>query len=75
MKKISMTIVSVLCAGIFLFAGGSKESAGKNLVEVRIGIHANEGGAPLAAVAKEQGFFENTVLNPYLLSLKAAPPK
>lgn len=73
MKKISMTIVSVLCAGIFLFAGGSKESAGKNLVEVRIGIHANEGGAPLAAVAKEQGFFEKYGIKPVFTVVESGP--
>ncbi len=34
MKKISMTVFSVLCTGLFLFAGGSQESAGKNLIMV-----------------------------------------
>ena len=73
MKRISMTVLSVLCTGMFLFAGGSKDAAGKNLVEVRIGIHANEGGAPLAAVAKEQGFFEKYGIKPVFTLVESGP--
>jgi len=46
-----------------------------DLVTVRIGIHANEGGAPLAAVAQEQGFSKNTASIRYSPSSRAAPPK
>ncbi len=44
-----------------------------DLVTVRIGIHANEGGAPLAAVAQEQGFFKKYGINPVFTIVESGP--
>lgn len=42
-------------------------------VNVRIGIHANEGGAPLAAVARDQGFFKKYNINPIFTIVESGP--
>lgn len=71
MKKAIVVIMAILCTSV-VFAGGNKDAA-KDLVSVRIGIHANEGGAPLAAVAQEQGFFAKYGINPVFTIVESGP--
>lgn len=80
MKKILSVMVIAICAMGMIFAGGKKESAptsggdtGVKLANVRIGIHANEGGAPLAAVAADQGFFAKYGINPIFTVVESGP--
>jgi NitT/TauT family transport system substrate-binding protein len=40
---------------------------------VRIGIHANEGGTPLAAVAAEKGYFEKYGIKPVFTIVESGP--
>ena len=40
---------------------------------VRVGIHANEGGATLAAVAQEKGFFKKYGINPVFIIVESGP--
>jgi len=44
-----------------------------DLTTVRVGIHANEGGATLAAVAYEQGFFKKWNINPQFTIVESGP--
>ncbi|MHB1454136.1 MAG: ABC transporter substrate-binding protein [Saccharofermentanales bacterium] len=55
MKKISASIISFVMAAT-LFTGCNL--FGGRLTDVRIAIQGNVGGAPLAGIAQEQGFFE-----------------
>ncbi len=45
----------------------------KKLDTVRIGIHANEGGTPLAAVAAEKGYFEKYGIKPVFTIVESGP--
>ncbi|MDX9824859.1 MAG: ABC transporter substrate-binding protein [Sphaerochaeta sp.] len=58
MKKTLLVALMIVGVVASVWAAATPEKNGKELTTVRIGIHANEGGAPLAAVAQEQGFFE-----------------
>jgi len=70
MKKIPMVLLMILCVVYPVLAQGATESA---LADVRIGIHANEGGVPLAAVAKEQGIFAKYGINPIFTIVESGP--
>ncbi len=69
MKKLVTASVFVLCAALVL-AGGKKDGT---LVDVRVGVHANEGGVPLAAVAQDQGFFKKNGINPIFTIVESGP--
>ena len=72
MKRFTVVALALLCAVSVVFAGGGKES-GSTLTKVRIGIHGNEGGAPLAAVAKEQGIFAKYGIDPVFTIVESGP--
>lgn len=72
MKKAFVSLLIVLVAVTMVFASGAKEEK-KDLVNVRLGIHANEGGTPLAAVAAEKGFFEKHGINPIFTIVESGP--
>lgn len=71
MKKTMMVVVLIIATIGSLFAAASAEKPA--LTTVRLGIHANEGGAPLAAVAKEKGFFEKHGINPVFTIVESGP--
>jgi NitT/TauT family transport system substrate-binding protein len=64
MRKLITIVLLVLCATTAMAAG---------TVKVRIGVHANEGGAPLAAVAQEQGFFKKYGIEPVFTIVESGP--
>jgi NitT/TauT family transport system substrate-binding protein len=66
MKKLVTVALLVLCTVLAL-------SAAPALVNVRVGVHANEGGAPLAAVAQDQGFFKKYGINPQFTIVESGP--
>lgn len=72
MKKALFTLLVITLAMTTIFAAGAKEEK-KDLVNVRLGIHANEGGTPLAAVAAEKGFFEKHGINPVFTIVESGP--
>ncbi len=63
MKRLFTAAVLVLCA---LAAAAAP-------VTVRVAIHANEGGAPLAAVARDQGIFQKYGINPVFTIVESGP--
>lgn len=71
MKKILVVSLLVLAVLFPVVAAGTTETA--QLVNVRTAIHANEGGAPLAAVAKEKGFFAKYGINPVFTIVESGP--
>ena len=74
MKKFTLVALALICASTLVFAGGAKESSSeKALTKVRVGIHGNEGGAPLAAVAQEQGFFAKYGIEPVFTIVESGP--
>ncbi|MCK9287007.1 MAG: hypothetical protein PHU24_10525 [Sphaerochaetaceae bacterium] len=73
MKKLLMVSLMTLCVLFAVSAAGTAETAGPKLVDVRVGIHANEGGAPLAAVAQEEGFFAKYGINPIFTIVESGP--
>lgn len=54
-------------------ASGGEAAKPLEMVDVRIGIHGNVGGAPLAGVAIEQGFFEEEGINPIVTVVESGP--
>jgi NitT/TauT family transport system substrate-binding protein len=66
MKKLIALALLVICAGAAMAAGPA-------LVTVRAGVHANEGGVPLAAVAQEQGYFKKYGINPVFTIVESGP--
>ena len=68
-----MVSLMTLCVLFAVSAAGTAETAGPILVDVRVGIHANEGGAPLAAVAQEEGFFAKYGINPIFTIVESGP--
>lgn len=76
MKRIMSAFITVLCAASVM-AGGTQDQAPAasrpTVHAVRVGIHANEGGAPLAAVAEEQGFFKKWGIKPVLTIVESGP--
>ena len=74
MKKIlfrSMALIFVSVLAITLIA--CKDSSGKENYTVRVGIHANEGGATLFAVADAQGFFTEEGLDVRVTVVESGP--
>jgi NitT/TauT family transport system substrate-binding protein len=69
MKKLLAVLILVSCTA-FVFAGGAQDTV---LTEVRVGIHANEGGVPLAAVAMEQGYFKKYGIDPKFTIVESGP--
>lgn len=72
MKRCILAALALICAASLVFAGGKKDE-GTQLTKVRVGIHGNEGGAPLAAVAKEQGFFAKYGIDPVFTIVESGP--
>jgi len=72
MKKLFIMVL-VIALGTFAFAAGTAEAEGDALVDVRVAIHANEGGDPLAAVAEEQGFFAKHGIKPVFTIVESGP--
>jgi len=70
MKKAVLVLFIVSCCFASVFGEGKKENA---LKDVRVGIHANEGGASLAAAAKEQGLFAKYGINPIFTIVESGP--
>lgn len=66
MRKLIAAVLLVLCTTMAMAAGPA-------LVKVRIGVHANEGGASLAAVAQEQGFFKKYEIDPFFTIVESGP--
>ncbi|MCX7028247.1 MAG: ABC transporter substrate-binding protein [Spirochaetes bacterium] len=64
MRKLITVVLLVLCASMAMAAG---------TVKVRIGVHANEGGIPLAAVAQDQGFFKKYGIEPVFTIVESGP--
>ena len=73
MKKMLVTILMALCVISLVSAAGQSEPGAKKLATVRIGIHANEGGTPLAAVAAEKGYFEKYGIKPVFTIVESGP--
>ncbi len=60
-------------AAFLLLCASAAMAAPAGLVTVRVGVHANEGGAPLAAVAQDQGFFKKYGINPVFTIVESGP--
>ena len=52
MKKLFIMVL-VIALGTFAFAAGTAEAEGDALVDVRVAIHANEGGESLESCLKQ----------------------
>lgn len=66
MKRVGIAGVMLLCASLAMAADGK-------LATVRVGIHANEGGTSLAAVAQQKGFFKKYGINPVFTIVESGP--
>jgi ABC-type nitrate/sulfonate/bicarbonate transport system substrate-binding protein len=64
MKRLIVAVLLVLATFTAMAA---------DLVNVRVAVHANEGGAPLAAVAQDQGFFKKWGINPIFTIVESGP--
>ncbi len=64
MKRLIVVVLLVLATFTAMAA---------DLVKVRVAVHANEGGAPLAAVAQDQGFFKKWGINPIFTIVESGP--
>lgn len=73
MKKTLLAALMIVCMVASLGAAATPEQNAKELTNVRVGIHANEGGAPLAAVAQEQGFFEKHGIKAIFTVVESGP--
>lgn len=81
MKKIGIVALVVLLAMSMVFVGCAKKeetasshsAAPVKLTKVRIGLHANEGGTPLAAVAQEKGMFAKYGIDPVFTIVESGP--
>ncbi|GAB1483097.1 aliphatic sulfonate ABC transporter substrate-binding protein [Treponema sp.] len=71
MKKL-LIVLALASLAVFAMANGAAEGSAA-LVDVRIGVHANEGGIPLAAVAADQGFFAKYGINPKFTIVESGP--
>ncbi|MEA5014190.1 MAG: ABC transporter substrate-binding protein [Candidatus Limiplasma sp.] len=67
-KTLATVLAAILCLSIPMLA-----LAGEPLIDVRIAIHGNVGGAPLAGVAVEQGFFAEEGINPIITVVESGP--
>ena len=68
MRKLIGAVLLILCVSM-------ASAAGPALVKVRVGIHGNEGGSPLAASALTRAFSRSTGSSPSSPSWRAVPPK
>ncbi len=73
MKKLMAILLMALCVLSLVSAAGQAETGAQKLTTVRIGIHANEGGTPLAAVAAEKGFFTKYGIKPVFTIVESGP--
>ncbi len=73
MKRTALVVLLTIAIIASLSAQAGAEKPTAQLTTVRLGIHANEGGAPLAAVAKEKGFFEKHGINPVFTIVESGP--
>ena len=81
MKKIGIVALVILLAMSMVFVGCAKKeetassggTAPVKLTKVRIGLHANEGGTPLAAVAQEKGMFAKYGIDPVFTIVESGP--
>ncbi len=73
MKRFVTVAVTLVMAAALVSAAGGKESGSTPLTKVRVGIHANEGGTPLAAVAQEKGFFAKYGIEPVFTIVESGP--
>lgn len=60
-------------ACVLFFMASLAMAADNKLATVRVGIHANEGGTSLAAVAQQQGFFKKYGINPVFTIVESGP--
>lgn len=67
-KTVAFLMMAILLLTVPMFA-----SAADAPIDVRIAIHANVGGAPLAGVAIEQGFFAEEGINPIVTIVESGP--
>lgn len=76
MKKLTSALILALCAASIM-ANGTQDAAPAGakapVHAVRVGIHANEGGASLAAVAEGQGFFSKWGIKPVFTVVESGP--
>lgn len=84
MKRILALVIAVLCMAMPLTACGNNNTQTPGTtsgtsqeevkpVDVRIAIHGNVGGAVLAGVAVEQGFFKEEGINPIVTIVESGP--
>lgn len=73
MKKLTVVVLMTLCVLFAVSAAGAPEAGTQKLTNVRVGIHANEGGTPLAAVALEKGFFAKYGIKPVFTIVESGP--
>lgn len=73
MKRFVTVAAALVMAVALVSAAGGKDSGSTALTKVRIGIHANEGGTPLAAVAQEKGFFAKYGIEPVFTIVESGP--
>jgi hypothetical protein len=63
----------VIAGALLLSASLAMAADNRALVNVRVGIHANEGGSSLAAVAQEKGYFKKYGINPVFTIVESGP--
>lgn len=73
MKKVLVLALIMVILGTAVWANATAEKPTQKLTDVRVAIHANEGGAPLAAVTQEQGFFAKYGINPIFTIVESGP--
>jgi NitT/TauT family transport system substrate-binding protein len=66
MRKLIVAVLLILCVSM-------ASAAGPALVKVRVGIHGNEGGSPLAASALDQGIFKKYGIEPVFTIVESGP--
>ncbi len=73
MKKLTKLFAIVLSLALVLSCFSGCGSSDDELTTVRVGIHANIGGATLVAVAEEMGFFEEEGINAEITVVESGP--
>ncbi|MDR1901772.1 MAG: ABC transporter substrate-binding protein [Treponema sp.] len=79
-KAFTVTVVLLTALIFSVFAGGKSDGAGgavpsqaPTVQKVNIGVHGNGGGAGLAAVAMERGFFAEAGIDPQVVIVESGP--